>query len=67
MTDDYKTCKNPLCDRLVRPCVAYCCGPCRDGKLREGMKAGVEEIDHSGRCWVRHERRQRGERGPNDQ
>lgn len=52
-----RRCARETCDRLVRPCVAYCCELCRSGTLREGMKPGVEEIAHSDACWRRHEER----------
>lgn len=28
MSDRTKKCHNPLCDRLVKPSVAYCCEGC---------------------------------------
>ena len=47
-------CANPGCDRLVRPCVAWCCGECRRACQGYGT-AGDDPTDHSDGCWVRHE------------
>jgi hypothetical protein len=57
---EFKKCARPECDRLVRPCVLWCCQSCCDGRLREGMKPGHKEITHSQDCWRRHEERMMG-------
>lgn len=57
MIQKYQKCENPLCDRLVKIGIAYCCGACGDANDGHYEIHESGPLGHSEFCNQRHSER----------